>query len=99
MTATCLTKRLQPTGRGAASSPELDGPRRGVVAGARRAAARRRRRRSSTGRGPRLKRMSLGSPESGVDERVHSALPATRFYGGTDALNDRTFKMPDFEEV
>jgi len=24
-------------------------------------------------------------------------LPAMRFYGGTDALNDKTFKMPDFE--
>jgi hypothetical protein len=22
-----------------------------------------------------------------------------RFYGVTDALNDKTFKMPDFEEV
>jgi hypothetical protein len=26
-------------------------------------------------------------------------LPAMRFYGGTDALNDKTFKMPDFEVV
>lgn len=26
-------------------------------------------------------------------------LPAIRFYGGTDALNDKTFKMPDFEVV
>jgi hypothetical protein len=26
-------------------------------------------------------------------------LPAMRFYGGTDALNDKTFKMPDFELI
>jgi len=26
-------------------------------------------------------------------------LPAMRFYGGTKALNDKTFKMPDFELV
>ena len=26
-------------------------------------------------------------------------LPTLRFYGATDALNKRTFKMPDFEEV
>lgn len=26
-------------------------------------------------------------------------LPAMRFYGGTDALNNKTFKLPDFERV
>lgn len=26
-------------------------------------------------------------------------LPAMRFYGGTDALNNKTFKLPDFELV
>jgi hypothetical protein len=26
-------------------------------------------------------------------------LPTFRFYGGTDALFEKTFKMPDFEEV
>jgi hypothetical protein len=26
-------------------------------------------------------------------------LPTMRFYGGTEALNDKTFKMPDFEPV
>jgi hypothetical protein len=42
-------------------------------------------------------------PEGLEDDWIPTAgkrpLPAVRFYGGTEALNNRTFKMPDFEAV
>jgi hypothetical protein len=34
-----------------------------------------------------------------IPTRGKRPLPAMRFYGATDALNKKTFKMPDFEEV
>lgn len=34
-----------------------------------------------------------------IPTRGKRPMPIFRFYGATDALNDRTFKMPDFEEV
>jgi len=34
-----------------------------------------------------------------IPTRGKRPLPAIRFYGATDALNNKTFKMPDFEEV
>ena len=34
-----------------------------------------------------------------LDSTAGSPLPAMRFYGGTEELNNKTFKMPDFEAV
>jgi hypothetical protein len=34
-----------------------------------------------------------------IPTRGKRPLPMLRFYGATDALYDKTFKMPDFEEV
>jgi hypothetical protein len=34
-----------------------------------------------------------------IPTRGKRPMPVLRFYGVTDALNDKTFKMPDFEEV
>jgi hypothetical protein len=34
-----------------------------------------------------------------IDTRGKRPLPAMRFYGATEAFNNKTFKLPDFEEV
>jgi len=40
-----------------------------------------------------------GLESNWIPTRGKRPLPAMRFYGGTDALNNKTFKLPDFEEV
>jgi hypothetical protein len=40
-----------------------------------------------------------GLESNWIPTRGKRPLPAMRFYGGTEALNDKTFKMPDFDEV
>jgi len=40
-----------------------------------------------------------GMEANWIPTRGKRPLPAVRFYGPTDDLNNRTFKMPDFEEV
>src|SRR5262249_24546274 len=40
-----------------------------------------------------------GLESNWIDTRGKRPLPAVRFYGPTEAFNNTTFKMPDFEEV
>jgi len=40
-----------------------------------------------------------GMEANWIPTRGKRPLPAVRFYGPTDELNNRTFKMPDFENV
>ena len=40
-----------------------------------------------------------GSESNWIPTRGKRPLPVFRFYGATEALHNKTFKMPDFEEV
>jgi hypothetical protein len=40
-----------------------------------------------------------GLKDNWIPTRGKRPLPALRFYGPTDELNNKTFKMPDFEIV
>ena len=40
-----------------------------------------------------------GLHENWIPTRGKRPMPTMRFYGATDALNKKTFKMPDLEEV
>ena len=44
-------------------------------------------------------RAPKGMEASWIPTAGKRPLPAMRLYGPTDALNDRTFKLPDFERV
>jgi len=40
-----------------------------------------------------------GLESNWIPTRGKRPLPAMRFYGGTEQLNNKTFELPDFEEV